>query len=747
MSEDHERIFQHHAAMLTAIKARNHARAAGYLRMIYQNLNFHFSMYKQISFDGLSERDVLRLLTTYVREFPDDPSGYMMLAHMHHSKAQTELVRRAWIEASNHAVKGFHFQPSVQSSVFDAEQGRRFTSLSRVGLDKEIAQELEELRNAPTDLRSPATSDFDGPPRGYTLPGEPIGIDGVSLNGCLVGFTQPTRYYFRYGFEASQLNQTTVTRNMPAGLYGRVRDTAENLFRRISANTSQLTFAPADIPKRSSAFPKLAMNLSWPFGKDRNHRDGIGVIDLLLGWNTHAQRRGRIDGIEEPATYPSVDYPWEGIDLRDARVGLWYRADDLDPKAFEPVIWIHGRTGTASFPEQDNDRCAWAVTAPKLADEFTVDGDWHTIDYVLPGTSTDWTFCGSNVEEMGEGMRRYTYAPIDRIQRDNKGGNVCVAFVGGDELEAPDGSIDLAELQIAYRSWSMLGPCQEATLISGPEEAACLTDGTLGDVEHHWLTDLENGEPIDLVWRLRGDALLTCFKIHQNVSAPAGSVAIAVSEDGETFTDVWSGTLDEVPADPAAWADAVNSNALIRVVVPEKPVRAHFVRLSILSGQRADTVGLDAFEVFGCGLPPVPSPSPFTFSEAITGLAGTGPVYAQLVAENEVGVFEGEVVEIDRPASEVPHILAAQVLDRGDEAATASIRAIGMDTGAKLKLTLRAEDADDVTVGLVRISEWHVPADNRVRIEGLEPGVEYTCDCVAENMHGRSDTFTFNIAA
>ncbi len=745
MVDDYQLVNEHYASMMGAIQQRNYPRAVGYLRMIYQQLSFHFSTYRQVKFDGLSERDALRLLTTYIREFADDPSGYMMLAHYYYYKRQYDQVRKVWTDACANVDKGFHFQPSILPTIFDFENRHPFTSLSETGLSEKVTDALSALKQArppaPVGTRKVAENDLAV----VTAPGEPIGLDGVALNGRLAGFTQPTRYYFRYGAAPDQLTETTEPRDMPAGRCGRTRDTAENFLKRIGINALNLSAGSVTEPDQTTQFPMVYIKAVAPFGKDRNHRDGIGVIDLLLGWANHAQRRGLVAGDSAPEMMPTPAYPGEAVDLRDAQVTVKYRSEDMDTRAFSPVIWMHGRTGTAVFPDEYDDLSAWAVTAAEHAETFIADGTWRTLTFDVPALSTDWSFCGSNVEEMGDGMLRYTYAPIQDLQRENMGGNFCIAFIGGNELDTPEGSLEIAELELTYRSRSLLGPDQQAELVEGPDDAGCLTDGTLGDIEHAWHVAVPAEKPVDLVWRLRGEAEVTAFKVHQNVIVPSHAIEIAVSEDGNTFTEVWEGTMEAIPEDPMPWGEMSVADALILAIVLEAPVTGRFVRLRIKSGQRANMAGLDAFEVFGEGLPFIPSGEDFTFSEAVAGLDGGGTLYAQLVAENEDGVFEGDVVEILRPVTGVPCVLSVTVASRSEEAAKISVRVIGMDETARLYVSLTSADGETAGLPTTRITKWHVPADNAVLIDGLKPGLRYTATLEAENVNGAAAPVTIEI--
>jgi len=666
----------------------------------------------------------------------------------HRDRGRLDLMREAWHQNCQKAVKGFHFQPSVSVSIFDAEQGHAHTSIGAMGLGGQVRSDLEKIPDLALHVSPPSALNDTGSKVAetsnvVTRPGEPIGLDGVAFNGVVSGFNIPTRYYFRFGPTADKLDRTTPHRDMPAGRYGRVSDSGENLFRRLTCYTSNLSFINSGIDTSETA-----LRLDWPFGKDRNHLDGIGIIDLLLGWQTLTQSRGTVDGIVPQQNFPTLSYPGENIDLRDAKITLRYRSEDLNSKDFLPVAWIHSRSGTAAFPDDFDDLTAWAYTDNANPITFTCDGEWHEQSFELSGQSSKWTFSGSNIEEMGGGMARYNYAPIQDVQRDNVGGNICFAFVHGNDLDTPEGSFDIAHAEMSYRSRSLLGPGQMATFQSCPEtsrhSATHLTDGTIGDIQSCWFAENATGEPIDLVWQLRDTAKIESFKVYRSVIAPAKALEIAVSLDGVSFEDVWAGVLSEVPEDPALWGEFAQANGLAHAVVLAAPTSAQFVRLRIISGTHPDYVSLDAFEVFGQGLPFIPSSAPFSFSEKIDELDVGATVYAQLVAENAEGVFEGDVVEVHRPLEGSPHILSAEVTELQGDAAVFLARAIAMGSPATLSGEIASDSGHKIRIPTMSIGQWTVPRDVRVLLSGLEPGENYNGTCWAENENGRTEPYSFN---
>jgi|GEM_PF-2852946 len=748
-------LSEYFAGFKQNLHARNYERAAGYLHLLYMNIGFHPSIISQVTFEPLQQREFVRFIDIYVREFPDDPVGYLLHMSYHFDKARLDIIREIWSDTCRNAVKGFHYQPGVAASIFDAERGMPYTSIGGMGLGKTLSSALSTLATQSLNATEPPddSSVFDNSvtsPVVETGSGEPIGLDSVALNGTLRSFTIPTRYYFRYGNAPDDLSRASPSRNMPAGLHAMVRDGGANLFRRVACYASAVQFVGAD----AAADPpsNLAMKLEWPFGKDRNHLDGIGVIDLLLGWQNQAQARGQTEGLAEAQPkYPSLTFCGEETDLRDAQLRITYRSEDLDPKDFRPVAWLHGRTGTAAFPDEWDDLAAWAVTSDDAASTFVVDGEWHVAAFDLPAHSFDWTFCGSNIAEMGGGMARYTYAPIQEVQRDNKGGNVCIAFVHGHDLDTPEGAIDVAEMEMRYRSRSLLGPGQGAKLLLKPDrdrgDPGRLTNGVVGDIGQCYLVVMDNQDPVELVWKLRGLASIKAFKLHQCALAPAKDISVAVSKDGMDFEEVWTGSFDTVPTNIAEWGEFAQSGGLLRAIVLSEAHDAQFIRLRILSAQQGKVAGLDAFEVFGDGLAFIPSAEPFTLSEKIDDLGGGTTVYAQLVAENEDGVFEGGIVEIGRPKTDVPLILSALMTAHSSEEAVFAARTVAMGQPARLHIDIVADDGSRILVPDKSIGQWQVPRDVRVRIAGLKPGATYTVTCQADNASGASLPYSFSYKA
>ncbi|HEX9701932.1 MAG TPA: fibronectin type III domain-containing protein, partial [Rhodospirillales bacterium] len=366
------------------------------------------------------------------------------------------------------------------------------------------------------------------PPEVVTGEAEPTGRGSVNLNGAVAGTTLPTRYHFRYGKSPKSLRRQTPTRWLPAGLCGRVRDAGENVYRRLTVYGLTVCFVRPGAPATDGGpHPRCnaAMTIEWPFGKDRNHLNGIGVIDLLSGWRSAAHLRGRVPRAFDSKVFPKPAYPGETLDLSDARFAVTYRARDFNAKAFHPVAWVHAGTGKAVESTISENLAPWAYTGQLESRAFISDGQWHRLSFELDCDSNAWSFCGTNTEEMGSTMERYTYHPIGAALRENRNGNICICFVFGDELDTPEGDIEFGELELVYRSQSLLLPGQGTALIAWPADAAfdpgLLTGGWIGDLDHCWQELGNRPGPKEFVWRFRDTASIKTVCLHQHPVWPA----------------------------------------------------------------------------------------------------------------------------------------------------------------------------------------------------------------------------------
>lgn len=750
-----QKLNDHYQPLVKSLSARQFRETVKQMKAIFDLIpdhpNFVSSVVQHIMSTGLDRREFMRVLDLFIRTYPSDPSGHLLKNIFYYNHGTLEQLRQSWQNAVANMHQGFHFQPNTQASVFDAEQGHPHTRMGTPGLGERIK---ETLNLSVDDLALPHTipdTHHTDQPACETLPAEPIESSTVALNGTLTGLNDSGVYYFRYGHDPGDLDQKTQARSIPGPLNGYVRDLGSNIFRTINNFGAETTFADAgDIPVSELPQPVTKMSLAWPFGKDRNHKDGIGVIDLVLGWQSAAHDRPPINVEVKSPKYPSATYPGESLDLSDAVVSIVYRTIDFDPRDFRPVIWIHGRTGTAAFPDSFNDLAAWAVTGDGDSIKLERNSDWQHLEFKMPAHSDMWSFCGSNTEEMGDSMVRYCYAPIQELLRENKSGNICLCFVNGDELETPSGEIEIASIELKYRSRSLLAPGQGASLIAQPDDAlgdpALLTDGTIRVPEHWWHTHISENQPCVLAWALRERVPVESIKLHQNPLAPASDVNIAVSDDGENFKQIWAGQLDDVSPDPSAWADAVvagEGSGLCRIIVLDTPAPAKFLRLTILNGHQKDIAGLDAVEAFASDAAPVPSGEQVTCSELVEGLSGNRPLYAQLVAECGEAAHEGNVVRCDLPNLDSPQILAVRLAEQDENNIVLHVRTRAGGSTANLNVSVESDDGTKLDSSVVDVGKWHAARDSIIRLEsGDASPARIKCDI--RNSHDR-DSFTLDL--
>ena len=614
---------------------------------------------------------------------------------------------------------------------------------------------IKETLNFPVDdLALPHTipdTPLMDPPACETLTAEPSDNNTLALNGTLTGLNDTGIYYFRYGHDPDDLDQNTRARSIPGPLNGYVRDLGSNIFRSINNYGAETTFSDAgDIPGSELPKPITKMSLAWPFGKDRNHKDGIGVIDLILGWQSAAHDRPPVNVEDKSPKYPSIKYPGESLDLVDAVVSIVYRTIDFDPRDFRPVIWIHGRTGTAVFPDFSDDLAAWAVTGQGDTIRFETNGKWQCLEFQMPAHSDLWSFCGSNTEEMGMGMARYCYGPIQELLRENTSGNICISFVGGDPLDTPTGELEIASIELKYRSRSILAPGQGAYLVAQSDDdlgnPALLTDGTIRVPEHWWHTHISEDKPCVLTWAFRELVHVESIKLHQNPLAPASDVMIAVSDDGENFNKIWAGQLDDVSSEPSAWADAVaagEGSALCRIIVLDTPVPAKFLQLTILNGHQKDIAGLDAVEVFASDAAPVPSGEQVTCSDLVEDITEDRPLYAQLVAECGEVVHEGNIVWCDIPKQDAPQILAVHLAEQDENNFVLHIRTRAGGSTANLSVSAESDDGTELVSSIFDVGKWDAARDSIIQLDsGDASPARIRCDI--RNSHDK-DSFTLNL--
>jgi hypothetical protein len=726
------------------------------LRNVFLRIAFHPDLIIPFLGHLNDAKNILILAEAYIGKYPNETHGYMMQLVVYRDSNDMQSIRKVLKKLYRRSKTGIHFQPYTIASIFDAARGAPNLSMETPTLVQEFNKKFWASTYKQDNVSSPAANklqDGTSPQKELdivTSVGEPIGLNRAVLNGQIIGASIPTTYYFRYGSHPNEMAHKTICRQVPPGRFGRLKDTSSNIFRRLNAVSLTASFIKSDEDKFTDG---VSMKIEGPFGKDRNHREGIGVIDLLLGWQSAVHLRGKVPSTFETPSFPKPIYPGEAIDLSDAKFTVTYRTEGLDAKDFFPIAWVHGASGEAFYPEISENYSAWANTGDLGSWQFNDDGKWNQASFSFECNSKAWSFCGSNVEEMGTSMERICYHPIGNVIRENRSGNICLCFVYGDEMKPPKGDIEIGALELSYRSYSLLAPDQGVTLIDYPTDSKCdasfLTGGWIGTFEHSWHSVKNPKERQEIVWRFREDASIRSVRLHQNPLWPAKEIKLSISDDGIEFEKVWRGSLDDVPKDLEDWPKTGETGIpfnFAKTIVFDDPIHGKYLRLSIKSGYRQVHWGLDAIEVFGDAPTFIPSPEPVTVSEEISDLE-TGPLFVQLVTENEKERTEGEIVELARPTSLRPTVSTPVVISRLKNSTRIRFRTNAMGFWGELSGEIINANTKIGSSATISIGKQEVSREAVLQFDGLSPSGAYEGTAIASNEHGKSELCKFIIAA
>ncbi len=333
-------------------------------------------------------------------------------------------------------------------------------------------------------------------------------------------------------------------------------------------------------------------------GNDTNHLDGIGVIHLgpyaYLGNYTQA--------------YPTLPlYLGGGFpDFRGATISVALRGVDWKPHGTEIGTWIQAYRDPTVVDEIPKylRYPNWAFTGdPQTA--HLASGEWEDAEWVLRNRTDDWTFAGAN-----GGRLLYDYGELDTILRGVNVDFFLLQILYVDLFEQPRGSIDVADLEIAFRQHSVCAASNGGRLVRAPEGgtgAELLTDGWRNGPEREWQSERNPTGPQTFVYAFEDPITLTSFTIHNAVRNPSERVVVEVSEDGgETWTTIRRATLPESSPDGPnflffhGWRWALDDEG-VAIWAPLHPNPIDRLRVSVLSGYRDERWGLGEIEAFGTG--------------------------------------------------------------------------------------------------------------------------------------------------
>ena len=720
---------------LIAFQRDHHEEALEYFRRAHllapENLKLHRDYLKASLATGMFA-EAQRLAEQYISKKPDEPETYSCLhVACYERGGSREVVRNHLRTMAKHCNIGYHYQPGITASLKD-----RYPELAT-----ELAAKRIRVDTKPPLTGKPQLTMAEVVTDQATL----IGTSGLTLNGSVGGTTLPTRYRFRYGTASDNLDKTTELKFVPPGRHGRVRDDGANLYDRVYCYSFQVDFRKIESDRGDAPEPRLgnvAMMLLSPFGKDRNHINGIGIVDLLLGWTNAAQVRHQISGFNDSELYPRKAYPGEKLDLRDAELSVTLRSTELDVKDFHLVVLCNSDTGTALLPEWMEDMAPWVLTEGLEKNSIVCDGRWNSFVFKFRDNSNDWSFEGNNVEEMGEDIGRYRYFPLNESLSRHRG-NLCLQFVFGKDVDTPDGEVELASLALRYRSRSLLTPGYGTELVvlpaDGTADPAHLTAGAIGIDNECWHSGADPETPQEFAWKFTQEASLESVRLFQHPRWPAKEIEVLASDDGDRFTVIWSAELQSDPVEIAATRADSKIRNLASITILDAPVNCRFLKLRILSGHRSEHWGLDAIEAFGEGPPPLPEIEPCSFSEELSGMDPGTIVYYQIVAENDAGTSKGTIESFQVPVDRRPIIHWARVIERMPEKATVLVRLTPMGSFTDLNGCFRDADGELAFAGKVVVGRWDTPKHVTMAVTGLDVGQTYRGVLTAANDAGESD--------
>jgi hypothetical protein len=172
------KINSHYQQLLQSLAVRQFSETVEHMKAIYEMSPSHpisiLGLVNQMHREGLYKRDYVQIINLYTRHHPDDPVGHLLHAEFCRSHGTLEQFRKAWQKTEENAHQGFHLQPPIQATVFDAENGAKFTAVGTLGLGARLNTSIGARLNTSIRLCSDVTSSPDSGAGCETLPAEPV---------------------------------------------------------------------------------------------------------------------------------------------------------------------------------------------------------------------------------------------------------------------------------------------------------------------------------------------------------------------------------------------------------------------------------------------------------------------------------------------------------------------------------------------------------------------------------------------
>lgn len=461
-----------------------------------------------------------------------------------------------------------------------------------------------------------------------------LGRTGLTLNGRIHPHGLPTKYHFEYRRDP-QYGHKTAEQDLPPQLAAFYHETWDE---GVNGWSSRQELEHLDEGGVSGGFVRYVS----PSRDDHNHEEGVNTNHLVEFMYP--------GGVSQPTARPSAFFSAGDPDLRDARVQIWVRGNQWDPKGSELTWWSQSQINIDINPDEhtfhpDYRQSNWAYTGHNLTD-LLLTGKWEKADYRLINDSNYWTYGGHNPWEV-----RYQYWQIDEVQR-HQNMNFFNMLIFIDKDNPPTGSIDFDEFELAYRNYSLLFPPNGGKLISAPdspgEDPATLTDGWRHGDGKMWRSAANPTAPQEFTYSFDNPVTIKSVQIHQHPKWPSKEIEVLVSEDGKDWKRLFK---KDMPKD--SYAGPNYAFLLERGL----SAAARQAKVRILSGYQSDHWGLGEIEMFGSGAVMQTDDDWYHVNRDITDLQPCETYYYRLVATNAAGTTLGEERSFTMPEDTKPHIV------------------------------------------------------------------------------------------
>ncbi|MFN0195566.1 MAG: hypothetical protein ACKVT0_02395 [Planctomycetaceae bacterium] len=466
-----------------------------------------------------------------------------------------------------------------------------------------------------------------------TRSASPLGQTALTANGRIQPHGMPTRYWFEYG-TTKKYGKKSDTFSLPPKLGAFYSESWEAGPAGWQGGMTGTDLVHHKEGGASGGF----IRYSEPSGDDPNHVDGIGTLHLTSYFY--------------PATHPNgdgltVNFGGGDPDFRDARVSISVRGQEFEPNGAELLWWTQSDNDITKQFTPDWRRANWAYTGYTLTDAL-LSGKWEQVTYRLTNDSHAWTYGGHSV---AQGRPNYAYDSINN----SLGHLTCdffhlLAFVN--PQNRPAGSIDIDDITLAYRNYSLAYPDNGGKLIASPtgttNDPATLTDGWRHGEGKMWESEKNPKTPQEFVYEFDHPVTIKSVQIHQHSEWPSQDVEVLTSDDGMDWKPLVHKTLPK---------DSLAGPNFAYLLERDLSQPAKYAKVRILSGYQAERWGLGEIEIFGDGAVYTTDDDWYHVNLDLNALKSGETYHYRVVAENDKGITHGSDVSFTIPADSKPHVV------------------------------------------------------------------------------------------